>query len=321
MLIERGNAGCVRRCHGDLHLGNIVLIDNVPVPFDALEFSEALATIDVLYDLAFLLMDLDARHDRQAANVVLNAYVAFEPIGGEIEGLACMPLFLACRAGVRAVVAMARAEQLAEEETVELRAEIRRNAALATAYLAPPPPVLIAIGGLSGTGKSTLAVQLAASVGPAPGALHVRSDVERKRLFGVPETQRLERQHYRIGTAQRVYSIVEDKARRALDAGQAVIVDAVFAKQDERAAIEAIAREAGCEFVGLWLTAPSDLLIARVERRRGDASDADRRVVREQLGYDLGDIAWTQVDASQTPEHSLAETRQALGAAGIELVE
>ncbi len=159
------------------------------------------------------------------------------------------------------------------------------------------------------------------TLGAAPGALHVRSDVERKRLFGVPETQRLERQHYRIGTAQRVYSIVEDKARRALAAGQAVIVDAVFAKQDERAAIEAIAREAGCEFVGLWLTAPSDLLIARVERRRGDASDADRRVVREQLGYDLGDIAWTQVDASQTPEHSLAETRQALVAAGIELVE
>ena len=79
LLVERGNAGCVRRCHGDLHLGNIVLIDNVPVPFDALEFSEALATIDVLYDLAFLLMDLDARGDRQAANAVLNAYVAFEP--------------------------------------------------------------------------------------------------------------------------------------------------------------------------------------------------------------------------------------------------
>ena len=321
LLIARGNAGCVRRCHGDLHLGNIVLIDNVPVPFDALEFSEALATIDVLYDLAFLLMDLDARGDRQAANAVLNAYTAFEPIGGEIEGLACLPLFLACRAGVRAVVAMARTEQLAEEQTVELRAEIRRNAGLATAYLAPPPTVLIAIGGLSGTGKSTLAIQLAAHVGPAPGALHVRSDVERKRLFGVPETQRLERQHYRIGTAQRVYSIVEDKARRALAAGQAVIVDAVFAKQDERAAIETIAREAGCAFVGLWLTAPSDLLIARVERRRGDASDADRRVVREQLGYDLGNISWTQVDAAGTPEQGLADARQALTAAGVTLAE
>jgi len=317
LLTERGNAGCVRRCHGDLHLGNIVLIDDVPVPFDALEFSEALATIDVLYDLAFLLMDLDARGDRQAANAVLNAYVAFEPIGGEIEGLACLPLFLACRAGVRAVVAMARTEQLAAEEQAELRTTIRRNAALAGAYLAPPPPILIAIGGLSGTGKSTLAALLAALIGPAPGALLVRSDVERKRLFGVPETQRLERQHYRIGTAQRVYSIVEDKARRGLAAGQAIIVDAVFAKQDERAAVEAIAREAGCEFVGLWLTAPATTLIARVEHRRGDASDADRRVVREQLAYDLGAIGWQQVDASGTPEHSLAEARRALAAEGV----
>jgi uncharacterized protein len=291
----------------------------VPVPFDALEFSEALATIDVLYDLAFLLMDLDVRGDRQAANAVLNAYVAFEPVGGEIEGLACLPLFLACRAGVRAVVAMARTEQLEEREQAALRAEIRRNAALAGAYLAPARPILIAIGGLSGTGKSTLASALAAHVGSAPGALHVRSDVERKRLFGVPETQRLERQHYRIGTAQRVYSIVEDKARRALDAGHPVIVDAVFAKEDERVAIETIAREAGCEFVGLWLAAPAATLIARVETRRGDASDADRRVVREQLGYDLGNIAWTQVDAAGTPEKSLADVRQALIAAGITL--
>ena len=319
ILVERGNAGCVRRCHGDLHLGNIVLIDNVPVPFDALEFSEALATIDVLYDLAFLLMDLDVRGDRQAANAVFNAYVAFEPVGGEIEGLACLPLFLACRAGVRAVVAMARTEQLEEGQQAALRAEIRRNAALAGAYLAPARPILIAIGGLSGTGKSTLAASLAAYIGSAPGALHVRSDVERKRLFGVPETQRLERQHYRIGTAQRVYSIVEDKVRRALDAGHPVIVDAVFAKEDERAAIEAIAREAGCEFVGLWLAAPAATLIARVETRRGDASDADRRVVREQLTYDLGNIPWTYVDAAGTPEQSLADTRQALTAAGITL--
>jgi aminoglycoside phosphotransferase family enzyme/predicted kinase len=319
LLIARGNAACVRRCHGDLHLGNIVLIDNVPVPFDALEFSEALATIDVLYDLAFLLMDLDVRGDRQAANAVFNAYVAFEPIGGEIEGLACLPLFLACRAGVRAVVAMARTEQLAVEEQAELRAEIRRNARLADAYLIPPRPVLIAIGGLSGTGKSTLAAVLAPQIGAAPGALHVRSDVERKRLFGVPETQRLDRQHYRIGTAQRVYDIVEDKARRALDAGHPVIVDAVFAKEDERVAIETIARQAGCEFVGLWLAAPATTLIARVETRRGDASDADRRVVREQLSYDLGNISWAQVDAAGTSEKSLADVRQALIAAGITL--
>ena len=317
LLGSRGQAGCVRRCHGDLHLGNIVLINGVPVPFDALEFSEALGTIDVLYDLAFLLMDLDARGDRHAANVVLNAYANVEPVGGEIEGLACLPLFLACRAGVRAVVAMARTEQLAADEQIELRAEIRRNAALAGCYLLPPPPLLIAVGGLSGTGKSTISASLAASFGPAPGALHVRSDVERKRLFGVPETQRLDRQHYRMGIAERVYAMIEDRARRALSAGHATIVDAVFAKREEREAVAAIAREAGYRFIGLWLSAPPETLIERVEQRRGDASDANRRVVKEQLGYDLGEITWLTVDTSGTPEQTLAAARSALAGAGV----
>jgi aminoglycoside phosphotransferase family enzyme/predicted kinase len=317
LLARRGETGCVRRCHGDLHLGNIVLIDGAPVPFDALEFSEALATIDAFYDLAFLLMDLDARGDRHAANVVMNAYVNVEPVGGEIEGLACLPLFLACRAGVRAVVAMARTEQLAGDEQSELRAEIRHNAELAGGYLLPPPQLLIAVGGLSGTGKSTLSARLAARFGPAPGALHVRSDVERKRLFGVPETQRLERQHYRVGIAERVYAMVEDRARRALAAGHAIIVDAVFAKPEEREAVAAIAREAGCRFVGLWLASPPDTLIERVEQRRGDASDADRRVVKEQLGYDLGEITWLTVDTSGTPEETLAAALSALAAAGV----
>jgi len=317
LLNARGRAGCVRRCHGDLHLGNIVLINGEPVPFDALEFSERLGTIDVLYDLAFLLMDLDYRGDRHAANVVLNAYATAEPVGGEIEGLACLPLFLACRAGVRAAVAIERSAQTEGAAREEQRTTVVRHAELALSYLEPPPPALIAVGGLSGTGKSTLAAELAALIGPAPGALHVRSDVERKRLFGVPETQRLERQHYRVGVAERVYSILYDKGRQALAARRAVIVDAVFAKPEERSAIEAVAREAGCAFVGLWLTAPEELLIERVEHRHGDASDADRRVVREQLRYDLGDVTWAQVDASGTPLQGLSEAEEALRKARI----
>jgi uncharacterized protein len=319
LLSSRGRAGCIRRCHGDLHLGNIVLIDGAPVPFDALEFSETLATIDVLYDLAFLLMDLDIRGDRHAANIVLNDYVNAAPVGGEFEGLACLPLFLACRAAVRAVVAMARSAQLEGKESEEQRRCVERHVGFACAYLDPPPPLLVAVGGLSGTGKSTLAAKLAARLGTAPGALHARSDVERKRLFGVPETQRLDRQHYRMGVAQRVYGILEDKARAALAAGHSVVVDAVFAKPEERATIEAVARESGRQFVGLWLNAPAETLIARVEQRRGDASDADRRVVQEQLGYNLGEIAWSNVDASGTLARTIDGAEAALAQAGFRL--
>lgn len=318
-LTERGDAGCVRRCHGDLHLGNIVLIDGQPVPFDALEFSEALGTIDVLYDLAFLLMDLEARGDHVAANAVFNAYFAFEPLGNEIEALTCLPLFLACRAGVRAIVAMARLNQVLESERAGVERVVDHYAAMVSGYLTPSRPLLIAVGGLSGTGKTTLAAMLASHVGPAPGALHVRSDVERKRLFGVPETQKLDRQHYRVATAQRVYGMLEDKARRGLRAGHAVIVDAVFAKPEERAMAAAVAADAGYQFVGLWLTAPEATLVARVEQRVGDASDADRRVVREQLRYEIGAMDWLQVDASGSMADSLQAGLRALAGAGVEL--
>lgn len=319
LLAARGQAGCIRRCHGDLHLGNIVLIDGAPVAFDALEFSEMLATIDVLYDLAFLLMDLDIRGDRHAANIVLNDYVNAAPVGGEVEGLACLPLFLACRAGVRAVVAMARSAQLEGKEQEAQQLSAGQHVELAAAYLDPPQPLLVAVGGLSGTGKSTLAAKLASRLGGAPGALHARSDVERKRLFGVPETQRLDRQHYRIGVTERVYGILEAKARLALTAGHSVIVDAVFAKPEERSAIEAVARGSGRRFVGLWLSAPAETLIARVEQRRGDASDADRRVVKEQLGYDLGPITWSVVDASGSLSRTLDNVEAALADASVKL--
>jgi aminoglycoside phosphotransferase family enzyme/predicted kinase len=321
LLTRRGRAGAIRRCHGDLHLGNIVLIDGAPVPFDALEFSEELATIDVLYDLAFLLMDLDYRGDRHAANIVLNSYARAAPVGQEIEGLACLPLFLACRAGVRAVVAIERSGQLEREDQEEQKRSAQRYLELAATFLNPPPPALVAVGGLSGTGKSTLAAGLASLIGPAPGALHLRSDIERKRLFGVPETERLKPEHYRAKVSEETYAQLLDKARRALVAGHAVIVDAVFARPAERAAIEAVARQLHRPFAGLWLAAPSETLFARVEARHGDASDADRAVVNEQLSYDIGEIAWLRIDAGGTPLQSLEKAKKTLRAAGISLKE
>ncbi len=305
LLEARGEAGLVRRCHGDLHLGNIVLMGGRAVPFDALEFDERLATIDVLYDLAFLLMDLDVRGDRSAANTVLNAYVGSEPTGGEIEGLAALPLFLATRAAVRALVACESALQKPDGEDADDTARAVSYLTASNNYLTPSKPVLIAVGGLSGTGKSTLAASLAPLIGPAPGALTLRTDVERKRMFDVAETERLSPEHYTENISDQVYAVLYEKAGRALAAGHGVIFDGVSAKPSERERIALIAEENGALFLGLWLEAPIETQIARVEARRGDASDSDATVVRTQAERDLGVMTWATIDAGRTPQHTL----------------
>lgn len=305
-LDQRARWGAFRRCHGDLHLGNIVLDHNQPVPFDALEFDEALATIDVLYDLSFLLMDLEQHGDRYAANIILNDYCLDSPVGHEIEGLACLPLFLACRAAVRTIVAVQRVRQTTGSAGTGQARIAAHLAESANRYLDPPKPALVAVGGLSGTGKSTISALLAPHFGAAPGAIHLRSDVERKRLAGVAETTRLGSEHYGTEATERVYEVLSDKAMRVLASGHSAIVDAVFSTPGERMAIAIVAERSGCAFMGLWLEAPAEALLSRVEARRGDASDADAAVVRSQLLYDLGEISWQRIHAVDSPAEVLA---------------
>ena len=162
LLEARRRHGLVRSCHGDLHLRNICLIDGVPTLFDAIEFNEAISCIDVLYDLAFLLMDLWRRNLRSHANAVFNEYFARTV---DLEGLSLLPLFLSCRAAVRAKTsATAAMVQTDERQRRELQTASRQYLALAQTLLCPPPACLIAVGGFSGSGKSTLARRLA----PAP---------------------------------------------------------------------------------------------------------------------------------------------------------
>jgi aminoglycoside phosphotransferase family enzyme/predicted kinase len=313
LLEDRSHAGYVRRCHGDLHLGNIVMHQGKPVPFDALEFDERLARIDVLYDLAFLLMDLEVRGDRAAANAVFNAYVAAAPTGGEVEGLAALPLFLATRAAVRALVALESALQKPEGQDADDVARAVSYATAANAYLSPPRPALIAVGGLSGTGKSTLAASLAPLLGAAPGALILRTDVERKRLFEVRETERLPADRYTERFSDEVYALLYQKTERALAAGHAVIFDGVSAKPAEREIIAAIAGRLGVPFDGLWLEAPLEVQIGRVATRVGDASDSTPDVVRSQAARDLGEVTWHRVDASQSAAYSFEQAKIILG--------
>lgn len=283
-LAARAAAGFLRRCHGDLHLGNLALWQGRPVPFDALEFDEALATIDVGYDLAFLLMDLDRRAGRAAANRVFGRYVARTGDAGLCAGLA---LWLSTRAMVRAHVRQAAGQEGAE------------YLAAALAYLEPVPPRLIAIGGVTGTGKTRLARALAPWLGAAPGALHLRSDEIRKRRHGVPPETRLPAAAYTPEESAAVHEELFMMARTALAAGQSVVADAMFLDPAMRAGIEAAASAA--PFTGLWLTAPAEVLEARVSARSGDASDADAAVLRRVLAVDPGPIGWQVLDATHDP--------------------
>jgi len=299
LLDARAKAGCVRRGHGDLHLRNLCLLDGRLTPFDAIEFNDDLAVIDIAYDMAFLVMDLERRGLRPLANLALNRWL---DATDDVESLAALPLFLALRAAVRAKVA-------AEAEGGGAAAEARAFFALAERCLAPAPPALTAVGGLSGTGKTTLARALAPWLGPAPGALLTRSDVVRKALAGTPETARLPREAYGPASSGPVYRMLLERSERALRAGHAAVVDAVAARPSERRAFADLALRLGVPFAGLWLEAPQGVLEARVAARVADASDADATVVRAQAAYDTGPMDWTRIDASGTPESVLAAAR------------
>lgn len=306
----RRKEGKVRRCHGDLHLRNICLLGGKPTLFDCLEFSESLASIDTLYDLAFLLMDLEHRGLSAFANRVLNRYL---DMTGDDKGLALLPLFLSLRAAIRAHVTGSTIAALrAIEAKAALEAEAKTYLAFAGGVMAPARPRLIAIGGVSGTGKTTLAQSLAPELGARPGARVLRSDVLRKRLLGAPPETPLPPAAYRPAVTRLVYEALREKAAETLASGYSAVVDAVLISPQERAAVAAVAARAGAPFTGLWLSAAPETLESRVGTRRGDASDATVAVVREQLRQDPGGIDWFAVEAGGSPQECLEAARSAL---------
>jgi len=298
LLEARRDSGFARRCHGDLHLANILVENGKPVLFDCIEFNDLLSDLDVQYDLAFLLMDLDFRGRRDAAVRVLSAYLdqAARHFPAQLwEGLAALPLMLSVRAGVRAHVSAHSGDLAMSRAYVEA----------AIAHLAPPPPALAAVGGFSGTGKSTFARAIAPGLGAAPGAVVLRTDEARKRLTGAGPVDRLAREVYTAEFYARVYETVFETARAALKAGHAVVLDATFTEPALRARAEALAVECGVPFHGAWLEAPPQVLEARVSGRTGDASDATLEVLRDQIGRYGGDtVTWPKVDATQATDQA-----------------
>ena len=304
LLDSRGAGGRVRHVHGDLHLANIAMIAGEPTMFDCLEFSEALATTDVLYDLAFLLMDLWHRGLRREANMVFNRYLDRSP--QDEDGVALIALFVSVRATIRAHVMAAQAAHPGAAPDLALAARAYLKLALRT--MTSRDASILAIGGFSGTGKSSVARELAGDIGRIPGARIVRSDVVRKQLAGVLPEARLDGAEYTPASNKRVYAAVNNATAGMVAAGQSVVVDAVFARRSERAAIAQTATSGGWRFKGLWLVASNPSRCSRVGKRTGDASDADVTVALAQANVDPGPLGeWITLSADAPLDRVVAE--------------
>ncbi|PTE06967.1 AAA family ATPase [Mesorhizobium helmanticense] len=305
LLDRREAAGKIRRCHGDLHLRNICLFDGEPRLFDCIEFNDRIATIDVLYDLAFLLMDLWHRGFPDLANLVMNRYL---DEADDEDGFVLLPFFMAVRAAVRAHVTATQVEE-SSANSDKLTTEARSYFELARTFLQETSPRLIAIGGLSGSGKTTVAEALAAHVGAPPGARIVESDRVRKAMHGVPAETRLPDKAYRPEVSERVYRQMAWQAGLILSESGSVIADAVFDRPDDRSRIEKAASDTGIAFLGFWLEADPLVLWQRVSERKGGPSDATIDILSRQLQRNATQSGWRKVNAGRKPAEIVAELR------------
>lgn len=277
---QRATEGYIRECHGDLHLGNIVLLGDAPTPFDCIEFSAALRWIDVISEISFTVMDLLRRGQPQLAWRLLNAYLE---CSGDFSGIGVLRFYLGYRAMVRAKIAVIRAHQRGTRIKKELKSCLG-YLRLAHSCLTKRRPALVITHGLPGCGKSTVA-QIALE---RLGAIRIRSDVERKRLFGLTPLANSKTQTgtdiYSEEATQRTYARLQELARGVLSAGFPVIVDAAFILHSERDSFRALARELGVPFVIASVQSNAILLAERLALRSkqgNDASEADLTVLKK----------------------------------------
>ncbi len=281
-LRAREQCGAIRECHGDLHARNIVRWHGELVPFDCLDFDPKLRWIDVMNDVAFLAMDLTARDRRDLASAFLNAYLERS---GDYDGVRHLAFYSVYRALVRAMVDSIGAEQ-DPEHGPELRNRLRMRVMAAAAYIKRPAPALIITHGPSGSGKSWLSGRLATQL----GAIRIRSDVERKRLSGIPaetdSSDGYQQGIYAPEVSRRTYARLFESARSCLTGGLDVIVDAAFLDGAQRRKFRDLAEAEGLGFIILTCEAESSVLAQRIQARsqqRTDASDAGLAVLSRQL--------------------------------------
>ncbi len=281
---ERKSSGWVRECHGDLHVGNLVLLEDRVVPFDCLEFSPALRWGDVMGEVAFLVMDLDYRGHPALSTHFLNDYLA---CSGDYAGLKVLPLYLVYRAMVRAKVAVIRGRQLeGGQRWGEAQQKVEAHLALALRYTQRSLPTLVITYGVSGSGKSTLSGRLLGF----GRLIRIRADVERKRLHGLSAETKSDSQQdegiYSAAATGQTYARLEALASSILQAGFSVLVDATFLRRSQRLAFKKLAVKFGVPYHILLCEADEAILRQRVAerlRRGGDVSEADVGVLEKQL--------------------------------------
>ncbi|MGA7802953.1 MAG: AAA family ATPase [Gammaproteobacteria bacterium] len=279
VLARRKTQGDVRECHGDLHLANLARLPAGITPFDCIEFNPGLRWIDVISEAAFLVMDLHHRGRADFAYRFLNAYLQ---IGGDYDGIAVLPYYLAYRAMVRAKVAAIESAQRRSRRGPAMR-EYRAYAALAERLGNPASGAVILTHGFSGSGKTRLSQALLETL---PG-VRVRSDVERKRLFGLSadavSASAPGAGIYTAEASERTYARLAAIARTVAKTGYPVLVDATFLESTRRRPFMELARTLGVPFAIVDCQAPEQVLRQRLASRTGDASEADLAVLERQL--------------------------------------
>ncbi|MCF6210380.1 MAG: AAA family ATPase [Gammaproteobacteria bacterium] len=260
--------GFVRECHGDLHLGNIVLIDAQVTPFDGIEFNPDLRWIDIMSEMAFLLMDLQDHGRSDLSHRLLDAWLE---ISGDYGGLAVLRYYQCYRAMVRAKVAALRGSQARSENT---ESDLANYMQLSQKYTRPTRPALLITHGLSGSGKSWLTQSLL----EATGMIRLRSDVERKRLVGLDPLAHSDSaagtRLYSAGFTQRTFTRLEDLSRQVLRAGYIVVVDATFIKHSERKRFRQLAHSLAVPFRIIHCETDIEILRRRIRARQAEGRDA-----------------------------------------------
>ncbi|TNE95102.1 MAG: hypothetical protein EP328_10335 [Gammaproteobacteria bacterium] len=322
LIAKRRAEGMVRECHGDLHLANITCFDGKTTVFDCIEFNEPFRWIDVINDLAFLLMDLESRREDGLANLVLNTYLEYR---GDFEALPLLPLYKTYRALVRAKIALFTLgnPSLSDAEKVELMERYRAYAQLAEDYTAIPNHYLLATTGLSASGKTCVSASMAGEL----GLIRLRSDVERKRLHGLgpldDSKSGIGADLYSPAANEQTYQRLAELADQLLAGGLSVIIDAACLKQKERDLFAGIAENEGVPFALLHCEAPEELRREWVRKRKGDASEATEELLDAQQSWfeELTAEEKSHTIHLHTDEEHVAEAvadriRQHLGVAG-----